>query len=60
MICNLIGNFFDNFVGIDIFGSLVKLIGIVKMLFMYIVIGLLMFLLILNVIVGEDGLMIKL
>lgn len=42
------------------FGNLVKLIGIVKILYIYIVIGLLIFLFKLKVIVGVDGLMIKL
>lgn len=58
MICRLSGSLFVNLYGMLISGMLVRLIGIVKILFVYIVSGFFVFLLILNVGVGVVGLII--
>lgn len=59
IICRLSGMLLVlNLYGIEIVGIFVKFIGIVKMLFVYIVIGLLIFFFILNVGVGVVGLII--
>lgn len=58
--CILIGRFWLKLVGIEIFGKLVKLIGIVRILVRYIVIGLWFKEFKLKVVVGVVGFKIKL